>query len=137
MRNSATQFRWRYPRTTQARYVAKLSGWQKYILKKLWHWEADLDAWLETHPGDTACQTVKQVREEGMDWAPRYLRNQFDAERPWTPSDRARMSRSLRRLEARGLVVRILFAHTQRTRLIRFTPRGRKVARRLTGPHWS
>jgi hypothetical protein len=60
LRNSATQFRWRYPRTTQARYVAKLSGWQKYILKKLWHWEADLDAWLETHPGDTACQTVKR-----------------------------------------------------------------------------
>jgi hypothetical protein len=135
LRNPLTQYRDYYTRTTHRRYVAKLSRLQKSLLKKLWHWEAELDTWLETHPSDTQWQTVKQMREEGMDWTPRYLYT--DGTERWTPKARASVSRALSRLEARGLVERVLFDHTHRTRLIRFTPRGRTVARRLTGPHWS
>jgi hypothetical protein len=127
--------RWCYPRKKHARYVAKLSRWEKDILMKLWFWEADFDKWIETHPGDSQLQTVKRIREAGMDWQPRRLRNQFDARRPWTPSDCARVSRAWHRLEARGLIERILFDNSHRTRLVRFTPRGRKVAKQRTGAH--
>jgi hypothetical protein len=65
LRPRRTNHRWRYPRTKQARYVAKLSRWQKQILEALWRWEAELDTWLEAHPGDSQWQTVKVMRAEG------------------------------------------------------------------------
>jgi hypothetical protein len=73
-----------------------------------------------------------------MDWCPRHILGVTHWETmPWGLRERTDASRSLRRLEQRGLVERIPFDGSQRTRLVRFTPRGRKVGRRLTGPHFS
>jgi hypothetical protein len=138
MEDSMARERRFYPRKKQARYVAKLSRWQKRILKELWWWEDGLDRWLWEHPGDSLWTDQKASREEGMDWCPRRI---IGVDRweiiPWGPRERTDASRALRRLEQRGLVERIPFNGSQRTRVVRFTPRGRKVGRRLTGPHIS
>jgi DNA-binding PadR family transcriptional regulator len=53
----------------------------------------------------------------------------------WTAGDRASVSRALRRLEARGLIVRIPVEtdgeRGRRTSSIRLTPEGREVVRRI------
>ena len=99
-----------YPRKKQARYVAKLSRWQKRILEALWWWEDSLGQWLWEHPGDSLWQYKKTAHADGMPWCPRQILgvNRWET-MPWGPRERTDASRSLRRLEQRELVERIPF----------------------------
>jgi DNA-binding PadR family transcriptional regulator len=71
---------------------------------------------------------LARVQEWGVDWDP--SRGQDS----WTPTDRAVVSRALRRLEQRGLVERKneQTDNPARTTNVRLTARGREVANRLT-----
>ena len=104
---------------------ARLSQLQKTILELVW---------AETYRLETALEArgqrglLARVQDWGVDWAPTRWAD------PWTPADRAVISRALRRLEQRGLVERKneVTNTPRRTTNVRLTDRGREVAKRLT-----
>jgi hypothetical protein len=113
--------------TEDAEFIpeARLSQLQKVILGIVWDETVRLETDL-TARGQH--RLLARVQYWGVEWHPgRYMDD-------WTPADRAVFSRSLRRLEQRGLVERKneRTGESTRTTNVRLTDRGREVAKRLT-----
>jgi hypothetical protein len=108
----------------RARYEERLSGRQRDILLALLFREPGVTGSIILYDDDPHGARQQQQCAEGWTWsgAPGN-----------TASDRASWSRSLKRLETRGLVERISRGDgSHRTRKIRLTARGKKTAKRLT-----
>jgi hypothetical protein len=104
---------------------ARLSQLQKVILDAIWSETSRLETTLEPR-GESGL--LARVREWGVEWHPSLWND------TWTPTDRAVLSRALRRLEQRGLVERKneRTGKSTRTTHVRLTERGREVAKWLT-----
>jgi hypothetical protein len=105
---------------------ARLSQLQKKILRCVYARTIRDETWAK---GTGETWRIKHVEYWGIEWYP------SKGQRAWTPSNRAVMSRALRRLEQRGLVERrnrISGEESGRTVNVHLTDRGREVAKRLT-----
>jgi DnaB-like helicase N terminal domain len=102
-----------------------LSRLQKDILRDVWEETVRVERVLETK-GMTGL--LARVQYWGIEWYPSRGHDR------WTPTDRAVVSRALRRLEQRGLVERKNECTGQpgRTTNVRLTERGREIAKQLT-----
>jgi hypothetical protein len=124
-----------YPRKKQPRYRAKLGKWQRALLLWLFEWDEDFqgrvnDIWPR---GITVEMRLKHVVGQGIVWRPRLMAGQ--AGKPWTPQARASVARALQHLERRGLVERIPYGTSSRTKRVRVTTRGLKLLKSMTNPH--
>jgi hypothetical protein len=113
--------------TEEAEFIpeSRLSQFQKAILGIVWDETVRLETEL-TARGEHGL--LARVQFWGVEWYPsRWLD-------PWTPAGSAVVSRTLRRLEQRGLVERKNERSGQSTRTtnVRLTDRGREVTKRLT-----
>jgi len=93
------------------------------------------EAWIEEHPVDD--DDRQQWRRHGLEWSGIHLPRQEDG---ISRTDSSSLSRSLRRLEDRGLIVRRNqtsgppdegFTVQHRTTHVAFTPAGRALAEEL------
>jgi hypothetical protein len=122
------------PRTKWPRYAAKLSRIQDHILYILMRWEYESLNWMVTHPNDPSLEGFKEYYDGGMDWQPTRIFASLE-DRVRTPAFRADISRSLRRLEQRGLLTRFPreAEHPHYTYRVKLTPRGLTLAKRICG----
>ncbi len=123
--------------TSEVRTAArKLSDLQKFILQTLEYLMQILTEKIEAKDFYNT-----DVRNFGLVWSPAVWEKSGEPSKEWTPSKRADFSRSLRRLENRGLVIRNNCKNelqmcqktsaSKRTTHVRLTELGRKVARWL------
>jgi hypothetical protein len=107
---------------------AHLSISQKEILLYVWRETSRREKVFKAR-GDH--NLLARLQYWGIEWYPSLV-FQWGYE-PWSPTDRAVCSRSLRRLEQRGLVERKneRTGASRRTTNVRLTGRGRKIAKQI------
>jgi hypothetical protein len=108
----------------RAKYEERLSRHQRSILLRLLRLDPDVIGATLLYSDDPGRDRQRRQCAEGWRWM----------SRGGVPaSARASWSRSLKRLETRGLIERISQSDgAHRTRYIRLTARGKKTAKRLT-----
>ncbi len=108
-------------------------GWDSTAGKRLSvHQRAILiHLWEETQRCEGHSDRARRIARQG--WGVRWKPSQVWTKTELTPSHRAAMSRSLRRMEERGLLHRLNdWTGRRRTTCVRLTPEGRRVARQLS-----